>query len=115
MTVVLSPRHRGSHTPSWEDLSPFLEGACCYARSYHGLRQSPRDSAAHNNILMQPRCSCWCQCLVTHRQTKAENDLISVVTFHREHSQRLSREYIVALFLVTVTGDDQHHVKKLLG
>ena len=27
----LLPRHIGSHAPSSEDLSPFLEEGCCYA------------------------------------------------------------------------------------
>ena len=28
------PRHMGNHTLSSKDLSPFLEGGCCYAENY---------------------------------------------------------------------------------
>ena len=49
-------------------------GGCWYARSLSWLKIIPptpnpptphtHNCAAHNNILAQPRCSCWCQCLV---------------------------------------------------
>ena len=31
--IVLLPCHMGTHMPYLEDLSPFLEGGCCYSRS----------------------------------------------------------------------------------
>ena len=52
----------GSHNPSLEDLSPFLEGGCCSVTPYHGLwkehlhvylgwKYSLQNYSVHNNIL----------------------------------------------------------------
>ena len=55
-------RHMGSHTPSSEASSRVLEGGrTVIQRTHHGWRQSWQTHAAHDNILMNPRCS---RCMV---------------------------------------------------
>ena len=56
--------HMGLHTPSSEDSPPFVEGGYRHARNVSCSKQSPHDYAAHNNIVMQPRCICLRQCVV---------------------------------------------------
>ena len=65
------PHHVGSHTSSLDDLFQFVWRADAVTLgAYHSWRQSPHNCAVHNNILMKPWCSCWCQCAVT-AQAKA--------------------------------------------
>jgi len=46
--------------------------------AYHGWRQSPHNYAAHNNISMKPRCSCWCQC-VNVTQPKVRRQRVGIL------------------------------------
>ena len=54
--------------PYLENLSPFLEGGCCYSRNLPWLRQSPHNyicsTHTHTHKLCKP-CSYWYQCVVT--------------------------------------------------
>ena len=54
MTVfILLLHHMGSHTPSSEDLSAFLEGRCCYARSFVMAENRPHILPWEHSKLIQ--------------------------------------------------------------
>ena len=76
---ILLVGHTGSHTPSLKDLSPILEGGCCFCFFYAGsltwLVMVPRIAvhAAHNNTLMRPWWSRWCECVVAQPKQRCRH------------------------------------------
>ena len=60
------PCQIGSHMPSSEDVSPFLEGGCCCAKRLAWLKIVPPDREAHTILMRSPGAlSGWCRCVVT--------------------------------------------------
>ena len=55
--------------------------------AYQGWKEPSHNHAAHTNTLLQPWCSCWCQCVATHSPSQGGLNKGKVLTFRWWHRQ----------------------------